>query len=489
MNSDLKNVLFTKFESFMSDSLKENDSKETLMVFYEKFLSEILEASTQEKIYSITEKYSKIIELENYKKNNFDYNNKFFESVKDNLLKIPLEESYKGFYYRLINLEDLEIFENSENINFVDNENLFKGRLNKYERFLADFQKSFLKSHLNSFKNNIFLEIKLDLDYIERIFYLFFFDFLIFRLDSLNLLESYLLDLISLEVFFVNLKIFEKSDFENLNFFLKNFFEILKNKNDENCQEKILEFLNDFFYNKKIAVELSKLINYIIILILKNTSLNFFKNLLNEKSKEKMDLKSLKENTIILLEHKTTIYLNFENFEILKKLFEIIFNFKIQLIVFDSKNFPKFKISDPKENNNTIIISENLLIKNIFIIKKNFSKKIENIFGNIDFEDFQDKIENSDSDIKGFDSCSDNTSEEMRKIENEIKKNEKFEFSKNEKIENKEKFGIDEKFRESVFRNNKFLKDKDCSRFYGKIEELWGNWVGYYDERLSEVLS
>lgn len=105
MNINTRKQVFEKFQSFMSDALKESNDREKLMLFYEKFLKEILQQSNQEDIFKITEQFSNFLVDEQYKKELYDYKNIIFQNVAFNLMNVPFDEKYKQNYKRIVKIE------------------------------------------------------------------------------------------------------------------------------------------------------------------------------------------------------------------------------------------------------------------------------------------------------------------------------------------------------------------------------------------------
>ena len=87
----------------MKETLNDNKQSEKLMLFYERFLKEILNQEKKEDIFKTAEKFSNFLVDKEYEKDLFDFQNFIFDQFRDSLIKIPFELAYKRHYTKLTN--------------------------------------------------------------------------------------------------------------------------------------------------------------------------------------------------------------------------------------------------------------------------------------------------------------------------------------------------------------------------------------------------
>lgn len=276
MNINLRKSIFEKFQGFMSESLKDSPDHEKLMLFYEKFLKQILQQKTQEEVVNVTEQFSNFLVDQQFKNDVFNYNNQIFQNVAFSLCKVPFEPDYQSSYKRLRKLDHLSQQKPDGSGTF------FKNVTMKWEGFNLNCSIKTLKSHFTAeFKKNCFLEIHSKLSLLDQLILVQFLDF-IFSNRGPEELKIYLQDMASFEDFLIQKLQVQKDDFKELNFTMLKLLQQPK---------EYLQILNDCLESEKTQFQLCRLLKIFAVEILENCTRTFFQLL-------SKDSKSAKETNI-----------------------------------------------------------------------------------------------------------------------------------------------------------------------------------------------
>ena len=207
------------------------------------------------------------------------------------------------------------------------------------------------------------------------------------------------MDLLSLELFFINVKIFSFSDFDLLNYFLKDIIEACA---VADYKDKLLESINYHMMKVELTVQLSKLVCHILFIILSNSSKYLLQRIIKERVEENIQtsylssIDSLKSELELLLSYKTDDHINFKLYTLLHGLFTFVFNVhNSELLVFDANKFNKHRSLLCGNANHIIVVNENFNNRPAIIFDLQTSEILLSTYIKFSFDDFkEDKNEN-----------------------------------------------------------------------------------------------
>jgi hypothetical protein len=229
---------------------------------------------------------------------------------------------------------------------------------------------------------------------IDNFVKMLFIGFLLANRRYKSVVKDFLMDLMSLELFFINIKIFNYSDFIFLNEFCSSIIDLCCL---EDFGDRLLDLLDEKMADEKIVLQMSKLILHIFFVIFKNSSKQLVSRLIEENVEVEEqetylhNISHLKKEMLFFISNPTETEDNYKYHTLLFGLFKYVFNVSsLSLLVFDSTRFAKYKSKTISRNGTTIVLYEEKSAKSVIVFGEEHSKLLLNNFMKYSFDDFKE---------------------------------------------------------------------------------------------------
>lgn len=391
-----KKELKTQLMALISRYTTDNFSKEEVAVFFANSLNKLLKSTSKEELEANTAEILKSIRGKQFSAVDFDLNNIILGRTKGYYVSIPFGDKYRSFYFRIMNMNELLTNEQQMNHDFDDKDKFFYKKVFPLKDVKNKLEYSHLLNNLEpQMDEHAMLEIANNKNFrIDNFVKMLFIGFLLTNRKYKSVVKDFIIDLMSLELFFINIKIFNYSDFIFLNQFCSSLIDICCL---EDFGDRLLDLLDDKMADEKIVLQLSKLILHVFFVILKNSSKQLVSRLIDENvEKEDQEsylhnIKHLKKELLFFISNPTETEGNHKYYTLLYGLFKHVFNVSnLSLIVFDSTRFAKFKSKTINRNGTTIVLYEEKTVKSIIVFDDTHSRLLLNNFMKYSFDDFKE---------------------------------------------------------------------------------------------------
>lgn len=396
MDNLSKKEITQRLTALFDTLLIKNRDQDLLGTFYQKILQGVVNCRTKEELDTLVTRLMQAIKTGSFGLGDFEFNNMILGRSKNCYINIPYEEQYRGFYYRLTNLNDIFGGLKAQQINFDEPEKLFYRRVVRCGEFFNQFSGLHIRNNLGgNFDNNAVIEFDVPkMNLVDSFMRQLFLNFLIANRMFPALVRDFAVDLLSLELFFINIKIFSFNDFDLLNYFLK---DIIESCVGDNYNEKLLESINYHMMKVELVVQLSKLMCHILFIILSNSTKYLLQRIIKEKIEESnqasyiSNIDMLKTDLELLLSYKAEDTICSKHYALIHGLFCFVFNVhNSELLVFDANRFNKHKSMLCGNANHIIIVNENLNAKPVLIFDAEISEALLKTYVKYSFDDFKD---------------------------------------------------------------------------------------------------
>jgi hypothetical protein len=397
MNTKVKQLIYTKFETLIDSCLVNVDNKALVRENYEKMLKEILDARDKESVEALKNRYSALIQSKQFISINFEFKNIILGRPKPYYTSIPFEEELKDFYYPLSNFKELISGDNLYEIDIRNGAKFFQNNCLTFEDFLIKESPMNVNDYVSTVtKTKIVVQVEpIRLTQIENFFRLLFIGFICTNIRFPKAIKDFLMDLLSLENFLVNIKRINLNDMKNVNLLLKSVIECCDFS--QNFKEDILDVLNHIISNEFVIQELSILLSCVFIAILQHTGINFYKKQLAANATSE-DITSLKTNLnfsknelLQVLVHQHLPEVNSKHLLTIYSMFTFIFNIQnLDILIFDGLMNAKSKASSIGENGTVIIFNESSGKQPFIIFDTEISELINKVYMKYSFQDFDE---------------------------------------------------------------------------------------------------
>lgn len=397
MDNISKREIIHRMVTLFDTATNKHKDQDQIGTFYQKSLQSITNSRSKDELDAIVSRLVQAIKTNNFGLGDFEFNNIILGRSKNSYINIPYEEQYKGFYYRLVNLNDVFGGLKAQQINFDEPDKLFYKRVAKCSEFFGQYSGLHIKNNLvGNFDNNAVIEFDVPrINLLDSFMRQLFLNFLVANRNFPTLIRDFIVDILSLELFFINMKVLSFNDFDLLNYFLKDLIEAC---GVENFREKLLESINYHMMKVDLIVQLSKLICYILYIILSNSSKYLLQKIIHMRIEETLQgayltyMDTLKADLEVLLSYKAEDSINYKFYALIHGLFCYVFNVhNSELLVFDSNRFNKHKSLLCGNANNVIIVNEHANSKPVIIFDIETSEILLRIYMKYSFDDFKEE--------------------------------------------------------------------------------------------------
>lgn len=392
-NIDRKQLKTALFD-LLSRSTTNHPDKDQLSIFYNNAVSSLLKAKNKTELENSTTEILKKIKSRSFSVIDFELNNIILGRAKLFYITVPFEDKLRNFYHRLNDLKDLDDGPRPIDLGFDDQPKFFYKKIFNFEdtRRKLDFS-HILNNCDEGVKDNIVLELySSKSNSVETIIKMLFVGFLLNNKNYKNVIRDFIVDLLSLELFFTTINVFSSKDFPELNDFCRNLVALCCL---EDFSDRLIDLLNDRMANEELSIQLSKLILYIIFTVVKDSSKLLFKKIieenipLNDRSPYLQNLNHLKKETLFALSNPTESVENPQFKILLFCLFKFLFNATgISLLVFDSSRFAKFRSDVTNKENVILALYEEENAKPALVFDNETSTLLSKEFVRCSFSDF-----------------------------------------------------------------------------------------------------
>lgn len=397
MENEVKREITQRLLMLFDSVTAKNNDQDLVGTFYQKSLQSLVSSKTKEELDQTLSKLMQSVKMGNFGVDDFEFNNIILGRLKNCYMSVPYEEQYKGFYYRIVNLSDIFGGLRAQQINFDEPDKLFYKHVAKCSEFFAQYSGIHIKNNLvGNFDNNAAIEFDVPkINLLDSFIRQLFLNFLVANRDFPQLIRDFIVDMLSLELFFINVKIFNFNDFDLLNYFMK---DIIESCAAEKPRDKILDSINYHMMKAELIVQLSKLICHILYIILLNSSKYLLQKIIKERIDETLQqtyinsLDTLKTDLELLLAYKAEDSINYKFYALLHGLFSYVFNVhNSELLVFDANRFNKHKSLLCGNANHIIIVNESANCKPTMIFDSETSELLLKTFMRYSFNDFKEE--------------------------------------------------------------------------------------------------
>ena len=397
----LKTALMDLLTRFTTNT----DNKDQIAVFYNNAISTILKAETKADLEKSTTETLKKIKSRSFSVIDFELNNILLGRAKLYYTSVPFEDNLRNYYHRISDLSDLDDEARPFDFGFDDQPKFFYKKITSFDdvRRKLDFS-HILANSGEGVEGNTLLELeKRTGGGVDNLIKMLFVGFLLTNKSYKNVIRDFVVDLLSLELFFTTIKIFSNKDFCELNDFCRNLVALCCL---EDFTERLLDLLNDRMANEELEIQLSKLILCILFAVVKNSSKLLFKRIIeenippNDRATYLQNLNHLKKEVLFSISNPTEAAENQKFVVLLFCLFKFVFNVSgLSLLLFDESRFVKFRSEVAGRENVILALYEGDSSKPVVVFDRSTSDLLSKEFVKCSFSDFG---EDAEDDFNGW---------------------------------------------------------------------------------------
>jgi hypothetical protein len=397
MNPRTKQLVASRFENLVDSCLDTVENKALIKENFERMLREVLEAKDRESLESVREKYAAMISSKQFISINFDFRNIILGRAKPYYTSVPFDNELRNFYYPLSTFKDLISADNLFEIDIRNGSKLFQKNCIGYQDFLtreAIFNVSEVFTAVHD--NKVVVQIESSKHTIfENLFCLLFISFVCANVKFQKNIKDFLMDLLSIESFLIRIRRISLQDMSFLNSLIKAIIESCDYS--KNFLEDVIDNLNHIASNEFVVQELTVLLTEVLVMILQNTNMNFYKMILTTRAPPeliptlKSNLNLYKSELLQLLSHQNTAEVNFRHLLSIYNMFNFIFNIQnSDLMVFDSSFNVKLRGSQAAPSGTVIIFNENTSRAPYMLFNEEVSFVLQKFYMRFSYQDFDD---------------------------------------------------------------------------------------------------